>query len=236
VKYADLNKNEFIVLQFMKNVRIAPRPIFLGSQASEPPLEEIGRCGLVFLARSMVTEFVGPSLFYAGSTMSRDLIIDVEIQSLSSLEILHRTGIVHGDLSEFSLRYTSDEHKIYLADLKFASFFPEVKETGETTRVLRVLTAKLSDTPKRHAYLGSIWELYGETYTRRDDFYRCGETFARVLLNTEYMNWYLSFTEHKLSKMTQFKEEQIFSWSQRINMQVCGLIAHPCNEGICNGR
>lgn len=131
MKYADLNKNQFIVLQFMKNVRIAPRPIFLGSQASEPPLEEIGRCRLVFLARSMVPEFVGPSLFYAGSTMSRDLIIDVEIQSLSSLEILHRTGIVHGDLSEFSLRYTSDEHKIYLADLEFASFFPEVEETGE---------------------------------------------------------------------------------------------------------
>jgi len=170
VKYADLNKNQFIVLQFMKNVRIAPRPIFLGSQASEPPLEEIGRCRLVFLARSMVPEFVGPSLFYAGSTMSRDLIIDVEIQSLSSLEILHRTGIVHGDLSEFSLRYTSDEHKIYLADLEFASFFPEVKETGEK-RGFFVLTAKLSDTPKRHAYLGSIWELYSETYTRRNHFY-----------------------------------------------------------------
>ncbi len=202
VRFGDLNtdhrlKNEFLILEYLREIGISPKPFFIS-----PPSQ-----GYVFEARYLVTELMGQPLYFASKRMTRSQLLDVGTLVLDTIEILHRVGIVHGDLSEFSIRYCAERRKIYLADFEHARFFPQEIYIPRDP-VLRRPTHPISNPLKLNYRQKSPWEIAGiNPYSRRDDLYRWIETLARSMLGPEYEQWFESITKKRMDLYLKFKTE-----------------------------
>ena len=196
VKLGNLNtdfrlKNEYVILQYIESLGIAPKPLYLSSAVS----------GFRFQARFLITEKIGPSAYYGRDSMSMDQKFSAWLQVLDSLEIIHRTGLVHGDLSELTIRYDSDKDKAFITDFEYAAFYPESMHCLPQSVLINVGGAL-----KTPDALMTPWEMQGGApYSRRDDIFRWIESLARVLLGEHYTKWMAKTTQYRSDKVIHFK-------------------------------
>ena len=177
--------HEANVLQAIERLGIAPKFIYLAgfSQASGPSVgNAVSTVAVVPAVSSLstvavspvalppihsVTEAVGMTLAeYAGTGILLSDLIGRFAQVIKSLRALHLAGIVHGNISEFTLRLDVEFGRVLLTDFEYSMFYPR----------FTCPQYKMVDQQN-----WSPSELAGEDYLPRDDLYRAIESLFRIL-------------------------------------------------------
>ena len=184
-------ESEFRVLSILKEFGTRFPAVYLLSN-----LGAILRNGEIFNLRYMVMELLGSSIWSLTKlhkfSLPMKTIASVALQSIESLEKMHSTGYIHGDIHLENILFahgpTDSDGHVFTNRVMFGDYGKSTPFLDVNRDHIRDVDIEYSD--ERNLLYLSPFELAMGTPSRREDIYRLMETLARMLGERVYGDHY----------------------------------------------
>lgn len=149
--------------------------------------------------RWLVMPCLGPNLSTilktGNGTMSLPSTLNIGIQMLETLKVIHRTGIVHRDIAPWNLLLggRNDPTFVYLISFNAAQIIDPAARENTSNKTLR------KELRNRSPLFSSAWSHHGMRISWRDDLLSLG--YVLVYLFNGCLPWHLQKDYNKVGKM-----------------------------------